>query len=41
MELGYNTSTVALVIAEIRIRQPRAWSYSWATLFLGNMNTGT
>jgi hypothetical protein len=41
VEVGYNTSTVALRVAEGDEKEPGAWKYNWATLSLGNINTGT
>jgi hypothetical protein len=41
VEAGYNTSTVALRVVRGDKREPSAWGYNWATLFLGDINTGT
>jgi hypothetical protein len=40
-EAGSNTSTVAPRIAGGDEKEPSAWEYNGATLFLGYINTGT
>jgi hypothetical protein len=40
-EAGSNTSTVALRVVGGDKREPSAWKYKWATLFVGGINTGT
>jgi hypothetical protein len=41
VEVDSNTSTVALRVIEATKREPSARGYNWATLFLGDINTGT
>jgi hypothetical protein len=41
VEAGSNTSTVALRVVGGEEREPSVWGYNWATLFLGDINTGT
>jgi hypothetical protein len=41
VEAGSNTSTVALRVVGGDEKEPNAWGYNWATLFLGDLNTGT
>jgi hypothetical protein len=40
VEAGTNTSTVALQVVGGNEKGPSAWGYDWATLFLGDINTG-
>jgi hypothetical protein len=41
VEAGSNTSTVALRVVRGDEKEPSAWGYNRATLFLGYINTGT
>jgi hypothetical protein len=41
VEVGENTSTVALRVVRGDRREPSARGYNWDTLFLGDINTGT
>jgi hypothetical protein len=41
VEVGSNTSTVALRVVGGDEKERSAWRYNWATLLLGNINTGT
>jgi hypothetical protein len=41
VEAGSNSSTVALWVVGGDEKEPSAWWYNWATLFLGVINTGT
>jgi hypothetical protein len=41
VEAVYNTSTVALRVAEGNEMDPGAWGHNWATLSLGDINTET
>jgi hypothetical protein len=41
VEEGWNTSIVALQVVRGDEREPSAQGYNWATLFLGDINTGT
>jgi hypothetical protein len=41
VEVGSSTSTVALRFVDATKREPNAWGYNWAPLFLGDTNTGT
>jgi hypothetical protein len=40
-EVGLNTSTIALWIIGGGKREPSAWGYNWATLYLGDISTGS
>jgi hypothetical protein len=35
LEVGSNTSIIALRVVGATEREPSAWGYNWATLFLG------
>jgi hypothetical protein len=41
VEAGSNTFTVALRVVGGDERKPSSWGYNQATLFLGDINTGT
>jgi hypothetical protein len=41
MQAGSNTSTVVLRVVGGDEKEPGAWGYNWAILFLGDTNTGT
>jgi hypothetical protein len=41
VEAGLNTPTEALRVVGSDKREPSAWGYNWATLFLGDINMGT
>jgi hypothetical protein len=41
MEAGSNTSTVALRLVGVTKREPSAWGYNSATMFLKDKNMGT
>jgi hypothetical protein len=40
VEAGSNASTVAHESYEAMKGEPNIWGYSWATLFLGDINAG-
>jgi hypothetical protein len=41
VEAGSNSSPLALRVVGDDEKDPSAWGYNWATLFLGHINTGT
>jgi hypothetical protein len=41
VEAVSDTSTVTLRVVEGDEREPGAWGYNWATMSLGDINTGT
>jgi hypothetical protein len=41
MEMGSNTSTVALWVVGGEKREPSTWGYNWAPLYWGDINTGS
>jgi hypothetical protein len=41
VEAGSNTCTAALQVLGGDEKEPSAWGYNWANLFLGDINTRT
>jgi hypothetical protein len=41
VEANSNTSTVALRVVRGNEKGTQCWGYNWATVFLGDINTGT
>jgi hypothetical protein len=41
VEAGSKTSTVALRVIRGDEKEPRAWGYNWAIMFMVAINTGT